>query len=153
MKTRHRNAFTVLVALLFAVELGAGCSTHKASQYISPRVEGRVLDSQTHQPVAEVWVRRFEPGQEASRGDMPHGGEVMQRTPPVLSQSDGAFVLESQRDLALLRTLHWYSVSITFERSGYERFTATYTPANTTNTAAGEPVVFAGDILLKPVLK
>lgn len=149
----HRNAVTVLVALLFAVGLGSGCSTHKASQYISPRVEGRVLDSQTRQPVADVEVRRFEPGQETSRDNFPHGGEVMQRTPPILSQPDGAFVLESQRDLALLRTLHWYSVSVTFALSGYERFTATYTPANTTNTAAGEPVVFAGDILLKPVRK
>jgi hypothetical protein len=153
MKTRHRNASTLMAAVLCATGFVAGCSTHRASQSISPRVEGRVLDSQTRQPVAEVEVRRFDPSQEASQSDMPRGGEIMQRTSPVLSQPDGSFVLESQRDLAVFRKLHWYSVKITFERAGYERFSATYKPVNATNSAGGEPVVFAGDILLKPVLK
>jgi len=144
---------SLLAVLLFAAGLGSGCSTHRASQSIWPRVEGRVLDSQTRQPVAEVAVRRFDPSQEASRADPPRGGEVMQRTSPILSQPDGSFVLESQRDLVVFRKLHWYSVTLIFERAGYERLVATYKPANATNSAEGEPVVFAGDILLKPVLK
>jgi len=148
-----RQACAGLAVLLLTAGFGSGCSAHRASQSISPRVEGRVLDSQTRQPVAEVEVRRFEPSQEAPRSDVPRGGEIMQRTSPVLSQPDGSFVLESQRDLAVFRKLHWYSVKITFERAGYERFSATYKPVNATNSAEGEPVVFAGDILLKPVLK
>ena len=137
-----------LLALLLA-----GCSTHSPSQYISPRVEGRVLDSQTRRPLAEVTVRRFEPNQDSSAYASTHGGEVMVRTPFVRSRVDGSFVLESERELALLRRLGWYSVSLAYEHRGYERFTATYTVAKATNSVKGEPVVFTGDILLKPLAK
>jgi hypothetical protein len=111
------------------------------------------LDSETREPVAGARVRRLERGPEMSPNEVPHGGELMQRIPPILSQSDGAFALGSQRSLAVFRKLRWDSVYVTFEHRGYERFTASYTPVKATNTAAGEPVVFAGDILLKPVLK
>jgi hypothetical protein len=148
-----RQAGAGLAALLFVAGCGAGCFSHGASQYVSPRVEGRVLDRETHQPLAGARVRRLERGQEAAPNDVPHGGEILQQMPAAHSQSDGAFVLGSQRSLALFRKLRWDLVHVTFEHRGYERFTARYTPAQATNTAAGEPVVVTGDILLKPALK
>lgn len=134
----------------------AGCSTSRPpspSQYTSPRVEGRVLDSQTRQPLAEVTVRRFNPNEDASVDRSAHGGEGLRTAPFVRSRADGTFALESERDLALLRKLGWSSVSIACEQRGYERFTATYTLTNAIKSAKGEPMVLTGDILLQPLAK
>lgn len=134
----------------------AGCSTPRPpspSQYTSPRVEGRVLDSQTCQPLAEVVVRRFNPNEDANADKSAHGAEGLRTAPFTRSRADGTFALESERDLALLRKLGWSSVSIACELRGYERFTATYTLTNATKSAKGEPMVQTGDILLPPLAR
>jgi hypothetical protein len=76
---------------------------------------------------------------------------MMTRAPSVYTEADGGFVVESQRDVALLRGPTWYSITLSFTLAGYETFTASYTEA--TNNAAGEPVVSVGNIQLVPKSK
>jgi len=112
-------------------------------------VEGRVLDAQTHQPLAGAKVRRVVP-ESATVAETRKGGQVMERTPAIRSRNDGTFALDSERGLELFRRSSWISVTIAFEQTGYESFTTNYTLVNATNTPSGEPLVKAGDILLVP---
>jgi len=143
----------LLPGTLIAVFALAGCQSKSRSpaQYISPRVEGRVLDARANQPIADVTVQRIDPGQEGANGEVSHGGQLMERAPEVRTGRDGVFTLASERDLELFRRSGWYSVSLSFEHSGYVSFTTNYTLDNATRTASGEPLVKAGDILLQPL--
>ena len=69
----------------------------------------------------------------------------------VHTEADGTFVIQSQRNVALLQKPIWYAITLTFSQKGYESFTATYTEA--TNSVTGEPVVKTGDIRLAPLVK
>ena len=140
---------TMLVAAAAAFLL-LGCKT---SQYVSPRLEGRVIDKTTHQPIADVQVRRVTPEDEVPPMDPVKGAQLMQQSPAIRTGEDGTFVLDSVRAVALFRKLHWYVVSLAFEHAGYVPLTSRFSYANATNTPAGEPVVHAGDILLSPVTK
>ena len=126
-----------------------GC--HSPSQYSSPRVTGRVLDEQTGQPLKDVAVRRVSDNTPVMAP--PKGGEMLKQAPSIFTGADGAFVLKSVRDLAFLQRVQWYSVSLSFTHRGYEQLMKTYPLASATNTASGEPIVPAGDVLLKPVAK
>ncbi len=145
------NILTVSCAVVAG--LCGGCKSASPSHYISPRVEGRVLDAQTHQPVKDVQVRRLTANESYQIEDQPKGGKVMERAPAVLTAADGTFALVSEREFALLRSPTWYSVSISFRRTGYEPFRATYTISESTNTVTGEPLVRTGDVLLIPLAK
>jgi hypothetical protein len=140
----------LLPGVFLAAFIFAGCKSTSPSQYIFPRIEGRLLDAQTLQPVRGVNVRRVLPNQDSAAGQAPKGATVQMRPAGVSSDKDGRFVLDSERALALFRTLGWYSVSITFKHPAYAPFTATYTLSEATNTEDGEPVVKAGDIRLTP---
>ena len=85
--------------------------------------------------------------------DPTKGGRQLEQTPMARSGADGTFELASQRSLSLLQQGGWYSVTLAFEHSRYERFVTSYTLANSTNTAKGEPLVNTGDILLIPRAK
>ncbi len=139
------------ISCLLLLVVVSGCKS--MSPYLSPRVEGRVVDAQTWQPIKGVQVRRISNDQEMNGNDAPKGGELMQAKPPVVTGADGTFVLKSLRDFALLGKIKWYSVSILFKRSGYKPFTATYTLTDATNAPSGEPQVRAGDIVLIPLSK
>ena len=141
----------LLFGCVIAACLVAGCKTTSPSPYISPRVEGRVLDAKTHQPIAGVKVIRVEPDLEPAVDQALKGGQTMERTPAVRSIKDGTFILDSERDLELFRRAGWYSVTLTFEHAGYTSITTNYTVANATNSPSGEPLVKAGDILLTPL--
>jgi hypothetical protein len=135
----------VLVACAFT-----GCQS--ASQYISPRLEGRVLDGQTQQPIAGVKVHRVTPP--SPDVDQPQkGDEALERTPAVRTGKDGTFILDSERDIELLQRTSWYAVTFAFEKPGYISFSTNYTLANATITASGEPRINAGNILLMPQTK
>ena len=138
--------------LLLPVAL-AGCQTHSPSQYVAPRVTGRVLDQQTHQPIADVRVRRSGADNASPTRDTPKGGELMEQAAAVHTKADGTFRLQSVRSLAPFRNVGWYSMSLSFEHPGYERLGTNYTLANATNTLKGEPVVNTGDLLLIPRAK
>jgi len=140
-----------LIMLAFAV---AGCKSTSPSQYISPRVEGRVVDSQSHEPIQGVRVHRVVTGGGQLAAEPTHGGEIMEDAPIVVSTGkDGGFVVDSQRDIALFNRSNWYSVSIVFEHPSYQPLTETYRSSNAVTTASGEPLVKAGDVLLVPVLR
>jgi hypothetical protein len=141
----------LLCGCLIAACVLAGCKTTSPSQYISPRVEGRVLDAQTHQPIVGVKVVRVVADPEPLVDQAPKGGQALERTPDVRSLKDGTFVLDSERDLELFRRTGWYSLTLTFEHAGYASITTNYTIANATNSPSGEPLVKAGDILLAPL--
>ncbi len=126
-----------------------GC--HSFSQYIFPRVEGRVLDAQTHQPLAGTRVQRLSHKQNLNPTEPPKGGQLLMQHNAILTGDDGTFVLDSQKAVGLFRSVFWYSVNLSFQHAGYELFMTNYTPANATNTINGTPLVEAGDILLVPL--
>jgi hypothetical protein len=137
------------LVLMLAAALLAGCQSAAPGRYVVPRVAGRVLDGTTHQPIPEARVSWLVTDEELrivatpkSRGGVPA---------EVRTALDGSFEVPSERGWAPLRNPAWYSVTVTFERPGYESFTTTYTIAGATNTATGQPVVAAGDILLLPL--
>ena len=139
--------FPVLICSLISL---AGCKSHSPSHYVSPRVIGRVLDETTHQPIKDVRVKRVVPDYEAGTLDQVRGGEMLARMQSPRSAADGDFVLDSQKAVALFSDLAWFTVEISFTRSGYETFITNYTPASAVFSPDGEPVIQAGDIFLKP---
>jgi hypothetical protein len=140
----------LLSGVLIAAFALAGCKS-SPSPYIAPRVEGRVLDAQTRQPIGGVTVRRMDPGAAVAPGEIPKGATAMQQTKDVRTGKDGAFAVASERNLELFGRARWYSVAISFKHAGYASFMTNYTPASATPTAKGEPLVKAGDILLVPL--
>jgi hypothetical protein len=145
-----RWKFALLSGVLVVAFALAGCKSRSLSQYIAPRVEGRVLDAKTRQPIRGVAVQRMDSGAEVAPGEIPKGGQAMQQTPSVRTGNDGTFALASERNLELFSRGRWYSVAISFKHTGYASFLTNYTPANATPTTKGEPLVQAGDILLVP---
>jgi len=133
------------IVLLLLPLASAGC--HAPSQYISPRIMGRVVDEATQQPLRGVRVQRSSNAPAPS--EPPKGGEKLLLTPPTVTDEDGTFTVASRRDLSFLRELPLYPVPLTFTHPGYERLTKTFLPEKATNTASGEPLLPIGDIPLK----
>ncbi|MCC6823418.1 MAG: hypothetical protein V9H26_26250 [Verrucomicrobiota bacterium] len=140
-----------LACVLVALTL-VGCKSSSPSQYISPRITGRVVDRQSREPIAGVQVRRVTP-RDPNVDQAIKGGQVIETSPAVRTGSDGGFVLASERDLALFRRLGWYSVSLSFTHPNYHPLSTEFTLANATNTPSGEPLVRTGDIGLQPKSK
>jgi hypothetical protein len=139
-----------LALLLVAVAL-AGCESGKFSHYISPRVTGRVLAADTRQPLADVRVRRVAPMLTAGEDTPAKGAQLLMQPSARRTDADGRFVMDSERDIALFRHPAWWSVTLSFTADGYRFFQTNYTVANLSgHSPEGEPLVNAGDILLKP---
>jgi hypothetical protein len=144
------------LALCLAALALAGCKSRQVSPYVSPRVTGRVLAADTRQPLADVQVIRQE---STSRGDgtaeSGKGGAALMNAPVVVrSDRDGRFVLVSERVLAPLWGASWYSVDLSFQCPGYQRFATNYSLLNlSTNSVQGQNALSAGDILLQPARK
>jgi hypothetical protein len=134
-----------------AAFLLAGCSTMSPSHYVSPRVIGRVLDMESYQPVEGVRVRRVSDDRSAQPMDAPNGARLLEQSSAVRTGADGRFAVNSLRTLAVFGERGWYSVTLNFEHAGYQSVTRTYTLANSTNAPSGEPLVWAGDVLLPPL--
>jgi hypothetical protein len=137
-------SFTLILALAAGM---SGCQS--PSQYVWPRITGRVVDEQTHQPLRGVRVSRASDARPA--GETAQGGAKAEHKASVRTGADGCFVLQSERYLAFLQELQWYSVQLSFAYPGYETLTRKYTLADSTNTLAGEPLVETGDVRLRPV--
>jgi hypothetical protein len=140
----------IRLLLLLTASIVAACKSSSPSQYISPRIEGRVVDGITHQPVVDVRVQPAS-ANEAYRSQQVKGGELIARAPVVRSEEDGTFALASERAVAVFRTLGWYSINVSFAHPSYQPLTVRYTLTDATNTPAGEPLIRAGDILLVPL--
>jgi hypothetical protein len=147
---RRRRVWKYL-PLTGCVLLLAGCKTLQLSHYVAPRVTGRVLAADTHQPLADASVRHVMPA--ANDSDMPvRAGQIEEdETFAIRTGKDGTFVMDSQRDLGLLSD-NWWSATISFSHPGYLTLRTNYTPVTVTRYSPdGEPLVQTGDILLRPL--
>jgi hypothetical protein len=143
----------VLAVSLTALAL-AGCESHPLSPYVSPRVTGRVLAADTGQPLDGVKITTGQRPDSARSTEPPKGGQILASQPPVQTDRDGRFVLESERVLTPFGVSGWFTLQLVFERSGYERFFTNFSRINLrTNTWQGEPVLDAGNVLLQPARK
>ena len=140
-----------LLALGLILPLLAGCESVTMTPYVSPRITGRVVAADTHLPLSDVKVTVGKPTGDVRSTTPAKGGEMLQRPTPVQTDQTGHFLLDSQRVLSPFSGSGWFSVTLTFERAGYERFFTNYSRLNLkTNTWNGEPVLHAGDIPLQP---
>ena len=140
-------------ALAGAICTLAGCQSSPVlrTQYISPRVTGRVLDAATRHPIRNVSIRRLAPGGYETSNPPAVGDQSLERMQALRTDRDGRFDLDSESDLTLFHRAGWYSVTLAFTHKGYERFVTNYTLANAVVSPSGEPVVNAGSVLLQPV--
>jgi hypothetical protein len=147
---RFSAPLSAILALLAAGTVTA-CKSHSPSQYISPRVTGRVVDAQTHQPLDDAFVRKVTGAQKSM--DQMKGAQQIQLPAPIRTRADGTFVVDSAQALAFFRTVGWYSVTLSYEHAGYQDLIVSYSLSQSTNTPTGEPWVNAGDVPLEPVSK
>lgn len=132
----------------------AGCQSHPFSVAVSPRLTGRVLAADTGQPIAGVKVRSLDQADDRNGTVPPRGGELLQTKATVLTDRDGKFILETQRVLTPFSGAGWFSVRLSFEHAGYERFLTNYSYLNlSTNSSNGASGLDAGNILLRPAAK
>jgi hypothetical protein len=137
--------------LLAAIAL-TGCKSVSVSNYISPRVTGRVIAADTGQPIAHVKVKRVNPTADQNFVDPAKGGQKLESAGGVRTDQQGRFMLDAERDLTLFQQQVWFSVTVSFQREGYTTLRTNFTAVHaTTNAPDGAPVVNAGDILLRPV--
>jgi hypothetical protein len=142
-----------LVPCLTALAL-EGCQSHPFSVAVSPRLTGRVLAADTGQPIADVKVRSVDQSGDLTGTVPPKGGELLQAKAAVSTDQEGKFVLETQRVLAPFSGGGWFSVRLSFERAGYERFLTNYSYLNLkTNSSNGGQGLDAGKILLRRAAK
>ena len=143
-----------LLVLCFATLALAGCESHPFSVQVSPRLTGRVLAADTGQPIADVKIRNIDQPSDQSSTMPSKGGKLIQAAPDIRTDRDGRFVLETQRVLAPFSGAGWFSVQLSFEHAGYERYLTNFSYLNLgTNSVNGEPGLSAGNILMQPVAK
>ena len=153
MKYHFNPIGFVLPGLLGLTLILTGCKSTSVEHYISPRITGKVIDAQTHEPVKGVKVQRVPP-ESVVRSDEPlKGGEVMQGERGTSTRANGTFVLQSKKDIALVAEAGWDEVTVSFSRSGYTTLLRTYPKARAVRSAAGEPMINAGVVLLMPSTK
>jgi hypothetical protein len=142
------------LALCLAAFALVGCQSMPFSPFVSPRVTGRVLAADTGQPLADVVIKSGARASGHSSAMPPKGGELLMAKAPARTGDDGRFTLATERVLTPFHGLNWFSVQLLFERGGYERFRTNYSRLNLiTNAPGGEPLLNAGDILLRPRAK
>jgi hypothetical protein len=142
------------LALCLAAVALAGCESMPFSPFVSPRVTGRVLAADTGQPLADVAVKSGAQARGYVGAMPPKGGELLMARAPVRTDGDGRFTLETERVLTPFRGTGWFSVQLAFEGTGYERFQTNYSRLDLSTNAPGtEPLLNAGDILLRPAPK
>lgn len=145
------TVYRLLALLLLAVTL-AGCSSIGFSYYSSPRVAGQVFAADTRQPLANVIVKRVVSSPTAGEATPPKGGQLLMRSDGVRTDPHGRFVVEAVKVVTLFRRGSWHSVTLSFERAGYESYQTNYSTANFKERSdEGVPLVKAGDIWLQPM--
>jgi hypothetical protein len=148
-KDFRMKALSILPASLALMLLLTGCRGWSLSQCVSPRVTGRVLDSETLQPLMGAEVQRVAARPRQSGNAPPKGAQLMQDAPRiVLTSVDGSFTLDPIYSVAAFRVLSWSSVDVQFRRAGYLTLTTNLISSADSSDSGGEPYVKAGDILL-----
>jgi hypothetical protein len=142
------NKLIVLGLTALAV---SGCKSHPLSLTISPRIIGQVRAADTGKPLADVKIMSGDQARALSSPFPVKGGERLMTKAPVETDADGKFVLDAQRALTPFRGSDWFSVQLSFEHPGYERYLTNYSYLNLgTNTLNGDTVLDAGIIRLQP---
>jgi hypothetical protein len=136
-----------VIALALAA-LAIGCSTVSPSQYVSPKITGQVLDAETRQPIKGAQIRPANSDGRVRPDAISSGGHLLETAAAVRSDREGRFTMPSVRVLGPLGSTGWYSVTLAFERSGYESLVKTFSLKDSTNTASGEPWIDAGQVSL-----
>jgi len=143
------KASGIAVAFLALVLVLTGCRGWSVSQCVSPRVTGRVVDSETHQPLERVEVQRATTRLRQAGNSPPKGAQLMQDAPRiVLTSADGSFTLDAVYSVAAFRILSWSSVDVQFRCPGYLALTTNFSPSTASFSPDGAPSVNAGVILL-----
>jgi hypothetical protein len=143
-----------LLVLGLAALVVAGCKSHPLSPVISPRIIGQVLAADTGKPLADVKILSGEQARALTSPFPEKGGERLMTKAPVETDADGRFVLEAQRALTPFRGSDWFSLRLSFEHPGYDRYLTNYSYLNLgTNTLNGQTVLDAGVIRLQPETK
>jgi len=76
----HRlSSFRVVaqVTILLLICGVMGCKTSSPSQIVSPRIIGRVVEAQSHQPIKDAKVRRVNEDQDRRSPDVQRGGQMI----------------------------------------------------------------------------
>jgi hypothetical protein len=148
-----KSSISKLVAPGLLLAVLAGCQSREFTHYVSPQISGRVLAADTHQPLAGASVARIIP-QAVGTSDLPKGGQALARSAGVRTDADGRFVLPGESVFAPFRQTDWWSVPVSISCSGYETFQTSYSGTNlTSRSESGVPMLDAGDVLLKPLLR
>jgi hypothetical protein len=143
------KALSIVPTALALVLLLTGCHGWSLSQCVSPCVTGRVLDSETRQPLMGTEVQRVVARPRQSGNMPPKGGQLMQNAPRiVVTGVDGSFTLDAVYSVAAFRVLSWSSVDVQFSRAGYLTLTTNLISSADSSDSGGEPYMKAGDILL-----
>ena len=140
----------LVVGLAMAL-FATGCKSRPLGPYVSPRVTGQVLAADSYQPLVGVKVVRGSGGPRRSTVEPPKGGELLMIKPPVETDKDGRFVIESQRVLSIVRGKSWNIVSLSFDLLGYEHLRTNWPAGSAIDSNGGEPVLNVGKVLLQPV--
>ncbi len=128
--------------------LVAGCKSHPLGPYVSPRLQGQVIDSENGSPLEGVKVSRGQPAFNAI-GGQPKGGQLLMVKAPVETGPDGTFILSSERVLSIIRGSGWNEVRLTFVKAGYYRMQTNIPTAQATNSESGEPILTVGSVRLQ----
>ncbi len=142
--------FGVLFGSMVLLLICIGCETARP-QYVAPRVTGRVLDGQTHQPISGVAVQRLSANESYIIENPSKAGTAHDPSAVCQTAADGTFSLTSLKVYNVFEHTTWYAVSLSFHHPAYQSFGSTY--SQTTNYPSAEPIVETGDILLMPLAK
>ena len=83
-----------IVAFCLAAVVWAGCESMPFSPFVSPRVTGRVLAADTHQPLADVTVKSGAEARGRFGAMPPKGGELLMAKAPVRTGREGLAPLD-----------------------------------------------------------
>ncbi len=145
---KKSGMFLSIAGFLFT----AGCKSHPFGPYVSPRVQGQVVDAENGSPLENVKVSRNLAAYNAI-GGQPKGGELLMLRPPAETGPDGRFTLSSERVLSIIRGSGWNEVKLVFEKAGYFKVQTNIPTTLATNSAAGEPLLLVNPVPLQRVAK
>ena len=129
-----------------------GCQSFGFFNDATPQVSGRVLAVDTQKPLTGVKIVRGSLGQPPQVASQPKGAQLLQANRPVLTDTNGDFILPGRSYVTFFRPANGWSVRLSFQAAGYVSFQTNFMTADiSSNSPAGEPLILTGDILLKPL--
>jgi hypothetical protein len=151
---RHSRSATCLVLLAGLVVSGCEYLAPPHQDWTEARVVGRVVDGDTHQPVAGAHVTRArtaEPGGAEFRNDDKGGPRMADRPVVATSDREGNFTLQAVKNAyLLLDSFPDYAVTLRIQTPGYQTFQTLFT--NVTYVGGDKktvPIIETGEILLR----